>query len=79
MLNQRDIVSSLTNARWEIWKEIDEDKPKIFNLVFNSLSRVSEEIIKGNLGEDFDIIRTESDIQTLWNCIINTHNNGAVD
>ncbi|HVW99208.1 MAG TPA: hypothetical protein VHA52_02035, partial [Candidatus Babeliaceae bacterium] len=63
-------------ARWEIWKEIDEDKPKIFNLVFNSLSRVSEELIKGNLGEDFDIIRTESDIQTLWNCIINTHNNG---
>ena len=63
-------------ARWEIWKELDEDKPKMFNLVFNSLSRVSEELIKGNLGEDFDIIRTESDVQALWNCIINSHNNG---
>ena len=62
---------------WDILKELDEDMPKIFNLVYNSLGRDSEELIKGNLGENLDIVRTESDIIALWECIINSHNNGA--
>ena len=71
----RRYLKKFDEVCWDIWKEFDDDQTKIFNLVYKSLGRASEELVKGQLNEILDQVRTESDIVTLWNVIINTHNN----
>ena len=65
------------DAKMEVYRDLERDKPLLFNLMINSLSLTSLELIKGNLGEEFDIVRSESNVMQLWHAILITHNNGV--
>ena len=63
-------------AKMDIYKDLQKDRPLIFNLIASNLSHKSEELVKGELGVDYDNVRANSDVMSIWNAILNTHNNG---
>jgi hypothetical protein len=64
------------DTKVRILQDIDHDKPLLFNLIMNTLSLTSKELVKGSLGQYYDLTRADSNVNNLWNAVLVTHNNG---